>query len=196
MFYSQNAFAYHVHRCDFDFMFEWMDSIGMTNRSKIRRVQLILKDRWTCGAGLLDFLRWCTKSTGTEDMWLEYSAYDWQMEHFTKMDREDRIFAAQARENISSCMAANADLLIEAVDLAKTLSENRRITERQIRQAWAKKLQELRMECRCGSRSCNGSREGMACRCAFEGYCTVSWKLVDVSKPTALAQGCKRSFGV
>ncbi|CAK4033259.1 Hypothetical predicted protein [Lecanosticta acicola] len=189
-FYAENVFVYHIHRCDFEYMFEWMTAIGLENRSSVRKLQLVIKDRWTCGVGLLDFLRWCTNTKGIENLWLMPDPHEWQKEQFLQMDENDQQHVLERENNIGYCMAASVILLIEMVDLSNDLTEQGRRSEHSIRPAFLERLIALEMTCRCIRKSCNGSRDGKTCACAFEGYCTRMWKHVGIENRTALAKGC------
>lgn len=75
--HSLNDFDFHVHRCDFSYFFNWVHNVPVATRKHVRIVWLILKDRWTCGRGLLELARWAATSEGTENMDVCYDDRDW-----------------------------------------------------------------------------------------------------------------------
>lgn len=61
LFYQLNTFVAHIHRADFSYSLSYINIIGSSNVRNLRRVDLRVGDRGialTCGAGLLDFVRW------------------------------------------------------------------------------------------------------------------------------------------
>ncbi|KAK5127818.1 hypothetical protein LTR85_004934 [Meristemomyces frigidus] len=94
MFYGLNQFDVHIHRCDFAYFIDYMDTIGEHNRKHIKIVVLQLMDRLTCGNGLLDFARWCASAEGTAEMGISVEVDEWNFEHcdhFTSEDESERV---------------------------------------------------------------------------------------------------------
>lgn len=193
MFYTQNIFTAHIHRCDFGFLIDWMNSIGVDNRQRICRVRLNLKDRWTCGKGLLDFFRWCVQSEGTEDMLMGYSPGDWNLEHREWMSpafREEMM--AVGPEKYEHFMGMTMYALDECLLLAQDMARGKKTAEWLVRRSWQAKLVEMGFEC--GEAYCDRSvwsgavsgRRGTDDD--FNGFCTEKSRLTNTR--TSLAKGC------
>ena len=136
MFYSMNAFEYHIHRCDFGYFLAWMDDIGLNNRSQIRDVTLVLKDSWTCGEGLIDFVRWCAKSEGTKMMLIDIEGMTaWNHEHLDILLEEDPHLEAKLDDGLDLAdydlmFGETYDALDGAIDLAERIHAQKSRSEK------------------------------------------------------------------
>lgn len=193
IFYVENTFEYHIHRCDFTYLFDWMSTVEDHNRKRVRNIQLTLRDRWTCGEGLLDLVRWCAKEKCIEQIvWTVDGALDWSKEHTTYANA--RHSPALEPDAWVEAMHSTQDALEKALELSYELAKRHKSSEFSIRKAferWLKEFgfpHELHTYPRCVHKS--RKRDGFM-QSSAGGFCSVEDRLAgtrdhDISFATAV----------
>ena len=147
MFYALNQFDLHEHRCDFGYLISWMNAIGLHNGKQIRTVRMQLMDRWSCGRGLLDFVRWCATAEGIFDEKIEIvlSVSRWNEAHAWQMDPTE-LQLVRGDPWFYVCDTVKA--LIGAMGLAKNIRVSGRTFEGKLRKDFKGWLSIIAFDCK------------------------------------------------
>lgn len=175
LFYSLNTFIYHVHRFDFRFMLTWLTTIGAVNRRKLRRIKLTLMDRMTCGANLLDYVRWCTTDPDVDDLVLSYDTQKWYGVYGSSLDDE----GLQWEMNIAEA------ILSSALRLAERITRKGKVSERCIRREFRDWLDGSVGTCNCAHKA-GGRKVGER-----ERYCSDVFRHGFDKETDSLIHGCE-----
>ena len=144
MFYSLNEFDVDIHRCDFGYFIDFMTMIGAHNRRHIRSVSLTMKDRPSCGNGLLDFVRWCAKVKNADELELDTDVRDWNEEHLCLMEDE---WVEDVEDGEEALMLETKMAVSGAMALGTRLRDSGKTSEKRIRSAFYKWLDEEKFLC-------------------------------------------------
>lgn len=172
IFYASNKFEVHIHRCDFQFFFDWMDKIGFDNRKHLRNVSVHLMDRWVCGEALVHLVRWRAKTTGLENLSFNANVNAWNTYNLQKRTRRD-----VQRKWLP--MAETVAMFNGAIEVGKKLSDKRDVSEARIRYDWQNWLRLNGGTCKIVD--CEQSRIDVDYRASprsFNGYCTTVCSMV------------------
>ncbi|KAI5365915.1 hypothetical protein Slin14017_G035550 [Septoria linicola] len=187
IFYHINIFTTHLHRCDFGFFIDYTRQIGSANRNHIQSVSIILKDKWTCGDGIHDFLRWRVTSKGADQMNVAFSIREWNQEHYEAMSSLDKVQECLKPGSVSDHMIDNLDAVGDILLIASRLYKEGKTSERHIRKTWSENIYgwfECDYNCK-NNVSDDGYRHAPA---SFRSFCTS--KFQRVHRKSALASGC------
>lgn len=178
LFYGVNVFDFHVHRCDFDYFFEWMRNIGVQNRKCVQTVRFTLKNMWSCGPGLLDFVRWWATTDGIDKPTMQFDTQEWAEEQADDDNDDDD------DEDIASSEAVLTKRSITgAVALGKRLRAERRTSEKQVRRAFRAWLAVVGMNCACSGLAYDSE--------PWLGLCSLLSRVV--TERDRLARGCLKA---
>ncbi|KAF7198520.1 hypothetical protein HII31_00259 [Pseudocercospora fuligena] len=168
VFYGCNKFEVHVHRCDFDFFSEWMNTVGVSNRQRLRNIKFSLLDRWTCAEGLLDLVRWMARANGIAKLSIRGDAAMWNKKYLLYRSDND------AKNGVQP-MVQTLQMLTLAVNTGRTLNSSKgEKSEARIRHEFRNLLRGYEMHACTGDEDCedrNYSKD-VGVRQKFYGYCT------------------------
>lgn len=158
MFYMANEFDYHVHRCDFDILFSWLRGIGSANRKALRSLKMTLRDRWTCGKGLLDVVCGFARFGDVDIKAITISESDWinEMQQHGHVPRGNELQLTRR-------------LLDDALDLARQIYAEGIRSERRIRARFVAWHEDDDRWCHCDLSSHSGGA-------SLEGFCSFKVK--------------------
>ncbi|EME43896.1 hypothetical protein DOTSEDRAFT_34458 [Dothistroma septosporum NZE10] len=147
IFYGLNDFEAHIQRCDFSFLIGYMNAIGQENCKRMQRLELHLKDRWTCGERLKDLVRWAVTTHFdirhfTSTVCINVCA--WYKEHDSHYNT-----APNAVNPIDGYMVETKTMLWKAFDLADDLRLARETSEMYVRTAFQQWLEGNEYGCDC-----------------------------------------------
>ena len=136
LFYANNRFIAHIHRFDTAYFTNYIFTLSVLGRKHLHKVELLLageRDRYLCGAGLLDVVRFATTTTGRERIKLMVTA------------------------EIGD--AIDAYSVGDALRLADGLFAERQTTEARLRKAFDRWLEDQELDC---ASCCMGENESLA----------------------------------
>lgn len=179
IFYHQNKFKYHLHDCDFGYLIDYMNTIGISNCKNIRDVTIVIKDRLSCGKGLHDFVRWCAQSEGADNMIIEFRAHDWFVEYLGVGTVLGNDGTEEHTEAYCRYGCRTMQLLTNAMITGQELRKQNRgtTTDLQARQAWECGLHEIDLQC--GSCDRQMFSRGVADNDMEHGHCSDMCRYVE-----------------
>lgn len=161
IFYGQNTFFAHIHRADFTYLFDFMETIGEANRKHTRKVVLQMQDLWACGEGAEDFIRWLARCRGVDKLEIEIDVNTWIGNHTRLLTSQEMSAWGDGEKPRVELMW---NVMTEAIVLARELAESGQTREARFRERYEEWMTDHNFWCPSERDSCSSGHP-------HDGYC-------------------------